>query len=56
MIIMDLGTRCEYDFWQARKVSGKWIASWGNSISLDSSGVYEKALSTRGSGFAFPEG
>lgn len=53
MIILDLTTRCEYDFWQARKENDKWVASWGNSISMDSDGVFPNGLSARGSGFAF---
>ncbi len=53
MVILDLVNRCEFDFWQVRKVNGEWEASWGNSISMDSKGVYEFGLSTRGSGFAF---
>ncbi len=53
MIVLDLDTRCEYDFWQMRKTNGKWVASWGNAISMDSDGVYPAGLSTRGSGFAF---
>jgi hypothetical protein len=53
MVIIDLENRCEYDFWQMRKENGAWVASWANGISLDSNGIYEKGLSTRGSGFAF---
>lgn len=53
MIVLDLDTRCEYDFWQMRLVNGKWVASWANAISMDSDGVYPAGVSTRGSGFAF---
>ena len=53
MVVLDLANRCEYDFWQARKENGRWVASWANSISLESSGVYPAGISTRGSGFAF---
>ena len=53
MAVLDLDTRCEYDFWQMRLVNGKWAASWANAISMDSDGVYPAGLSTRGSGFAF---
>jgi len=53
MVILDTGSRCEYDFWQARKNNGSWAASWGNRISLDGDGVYARGLSSRGSGFAF---
>ncbi len=52
MIILNLETRCEYDFFQARFENGRWVASWANSISLDSQGIYEKGFSARGSGFA----
>ncbi|MFQ5492219.1 MAG: hypothetical protein ACE5GE_16005, partial [Phycisphaerae bacterium] len=51
MIILNLETRCEYDFFQARLEDGRWVASWANSISLDSAGIYEKGFSARGSGF-----
>lgn len=53
MVVVDLNSRCEYDFWQMRKEEGQWVASWGNAISLDGTGVFEKGLSARGSGFAF---
>jgi hypothetical protein len=54
MVILDLEARCEYDFWQARYIEskGKWKASWGNAISMDSNGVYPAGVSTRGSGLA----
>lgn len=51
MVVLDLENRCEYDFWQIQEENGKWSASWGNAISMDSSGIYEKGLSARGSGF-----
>jgi len=53
MVILDTGSRCEFDFWQARKSNGSWAASWANRISLDGSGVFARGLSSRGSGFAF---
>jgi hypothetical protein len=53
MVVLDTGSRCEYDLWQARKSDGVWAASWGNRISIDQSGVYPNGLSARGSGFAF---
>lgn len=56
MVVIDMASRCEYDFWQARLNNGQWLASWGNGISIDSIGVYAKGLSTRGSGFAFLAG
>lgn len=51
MIILNLETRCEYDFFQARFENGRWVASWANSLSLDSSGIYARGFSARGSGF-----
>jgi len=51
MIILNLETRCEYDFFQARFEDGRWVASWANSISLDGNGIYEQGFSSRGSGF-----
>ncbi len=53
MVILDLVNRCEIGLWQARREGGTWVASWGNSISLDSDGVFPGGLSTRGSGFPF---
>lgn len=51
MVVVDLATRCEYDFFQMRREDGAWVASWGNSISLDGTGIYPKGFSARGSGF-----
>ena len=56
MAVIDTSTRCEYDFWQAKKTKGKWAASWANSIGIDSDGVFEKGISCRGSGFALLNG
>lgn len=53
MVIIDPINGCEYDFWQTRKEDGNWVASWGNAIELSDDGIYDKGLSTRGSGFAF---
>jgi hypothetical protein len=53
MTILDLDSGYEYDFWQAEQHNdGSWHASWGNRISLESSGVYPYGMSARGSGFA----
>lgn len=51
MVVLDPITRCEYDFFQMRREDGRWAASWGNRISMDGPGIYEKGLSARGSGF-----
>lgn len=56
MVIVDLVTRCEYDFWQAKNHGDRWTASWGNSLRLDGTGVFPKGLSARGSGFALLAG
>lgn len=48
MIILDLETRCEYDFWQMRKENGRWVASWANNISMGSTGIFEKGLFANG--------
>ncbi len=53
LVLVDPVARCEYDLWQARIENGRRVASWGNAISLDSTGIHEHGLSTRGSGFAF---
>jgi hypothetical protein len=53
LTIIDTSSGYEYDFWQAKQnKDGSWQASWGNRISLDSSGVYPFGMSARGSGFA----
>ncbi len=52
LVVIDLENRIEYDMWQAKQVNGKWKASWGNKISLDSDGIYKYGYSARGSGFA----
>ncbi len=51
MVILDLATRCEYDFLRMRVEDGNWVADWGNSISMNSTGIYEKGFSARGAGF-----
>ncbi len=56
MVIIDTINGCEYDFWQIRKVYGHWYASWGNALPLDGTGVFEKGMSARGSGFALAAG
>jgi len=56
MVIIDTSTGCEYDFWQARKKGGKWVASWANVIAYGGDGIYPKGMSCRGSGFALLAG
>jgi endonuclease YncB( thermonuclease family) len=56
LAILDVATGCEYDLYEARLENGAWRADWGNSIRLDSDGVYPKAFSARGSGFALLAG
>lgn len=56
MAIIDTSTGCEYDFWQAKKESGKWLASWANAIPYEGDGIYPKGMSCRGAGFALLAG
>ncbi len=58
MVIIDLSTGCEYDFWRARKDedSGEWEAAWVNTLPIDGDGIFPEGLSARGSGFALPAG
>ncbi len=56
MVIIDTVNGCEYDFWQIRKIHGRWYASWGNSLPVNGTGIFEKGLSARGSGFALTAG
>lgn len=53
MIIIDLTNNCEYALWQARNENGTWIASWANALPLNSTGIFERGLSSRDSGFGF---
>ena len=53
LAIIDLAEGYAYEFWQAEKHdNGRWAASWGNRIALDSNGIYPTGNSSRGSGFA----
>ncbi|MCF6170328.1 MAG: hypothetical protein L3J66_05045 [Bacteroidales bacterium] len=56
MVIIDTLNGCEYDFWQIKKIYGKWYASWGNALPIDGSGIFEKGMSARGCGFALAAG
>jgi hypothetical protein len=41
MAIVDLASRCEYDFFQGVKdQSGNWTASWANATSIDGTGWF----------------
>jgi hypothetical protein len=52
MTVLERSTGCEYDFWKARKVNGRWYADWGNTLRTGGSGIYSHGYSTRGSGFS----
>jgi hypothetical protein len=52
MVVIDLDTRCEYDFWEAVKSSTGWTASWGNVTTIDGTGWYPGGYSATGSGHA----
>jgi hypothetical protein len=56
LAIVDRARGCEYDFWQARKGSRGWSASWGNTIRTGSTGIFPYGLSARASGFALTAG
>ncbi len=45
-------TRCEFNFWQFRKVNNGWVAGWGNSTSLDLGGIFVDGGGVRGGGSA----
>ncbi len=52
MTIIDLTTGCVFDFWQMqRTMTGRWSASWGNALPIESNGIYPGGYSARGSGF-----
>jgi hypothetical protein len=52
MTVLDRKTGCEFDFYDARKVDGRWFADWANALLIRGRGIYPRGLSTRGSGFA----
>ncbi len=56
MVIVDETGGCVYDFWQMRFRNGKWKASWGNALPLNSDGIFPKGFSARGSGFELLQG
>ncbi len=38
MVVVDPASRSVCDFWQARRVAGEWVTSWGTCASLDGAG------------------
>ena len=51
MIVVDTSTSCEYDFWQAAKLTnGDWIAGWANATASNGTGWYPGGYSATGSG------
>ncbi len=56
MCIIDNSSGIEYDFWQAEKQGNTWSASWGNNISIYSTGTYPWGAGARASGFALTAG
>ncbi len=56
LCIIDESTGVEYDFWQAKKQGNMWSASWGNNISIYSTGTYLWGAGARASGFALTAG
>ena len=38
MVVVDRVSRTVCDFWQARRVAGEWLTSWGTCASLDGDG------------------
>lgn len=57
LAVIDRAEGCEYDFFGARRTNGRWLAEWGNSIRLDSTGVYgPRGSAANASGFALTAG
>lgn len=57
MAVFDPKTGCEYDFWEAwKQADGSWTARGVSRIETDSSGIYRRGASARGSGFALGAG
>jgi hypothetical protein len=56
MVVVNLSTGCEYDFYKTAKTASGWQAGWANAQPVTSPGVYPKGLSTRGSGFGLLAG
>jgi CARDB len=52
MTVLDRERGCEFDFYRARNVDGRWYADWANTLRTTGNGVYPYAYSTRGSGFS----
>jgi hypothetical protein len=56
MAVLDPSTGCEYDFWKARRLGRSWNARGVNRLRVDSSGIFKRGDSARGSGFALAAG
>ncbi len=56
VVLIDTVNGCEYDFWQFRKIYGKYYASWGNALPISGEAAFEKGFSARGSGLALTAG
>jgi hypothetical protein len=57
LMVIDRSTGCEYDLWNAVKLSsGGWAAGWANATSIYGTGWYPTALSATGSGTALGGG
>lgn len=56
MVVVDSSSGCAFEFWQARRVGDRWAASWANSISLDSNGIYSQGGAARAGGSSLLEG
>lgn len=56
MVVIDREAGCVYEFWQARRESSGWTASWANATPADGDGVYPDGLSSRASGLSAAAG
>jgi hypothetical protein len=53
MTVIDLPSRCEYDFYRARRLpDGTWEAENFNALPITGPGIYPRGLGTRASAFA----
>ncbi|HEX2698713.1 MAG TPA: hypothetical protein VHM89_00725 [Acidimicrobiales bacterium] len=44
MVVIDRSTRTSYEFWQARRSNGTWVASWGGTAGIDGPGTPGSAV------------